>query len=209
MEVSRVAFGFVTTLQTLLTGGGLTAIGVVLAALAANWLGARRDKRRYEHEQAMAAQARHHEQAMAAETRRQERMEQAYIELLQYLSRQWRWARSVRPMWGETDAPGPLPEEEQWRIEALVTAYGSFEVACLISEWGDRAAKLEDADATIRVREESPNPSQQLDDEAMREHKAIPSYREAMLEADRAIRDRVREELAGRSNGSPLDPPSQ
>ena len=197
-----------TTLQTLLTGGGLTAIGVVLAAFAANLLGARRDKRRYEHEQAMAAQAqRHeqamakqtqdHEQAMAAETRRQERMEQAYIELLRYLSRQWRWARSVRPMWGETDAPGPLPEEEQWRIEALVTAYGSFEVACLISEWGDRAAKLEDADATIRVREESPNSSQQLDDEAMREHKAIPSYREAMLEADRAIRDRVRQELAG------------
>jgi hypothetical protein len=59
-----------TTLQTLLTGGGLTAIGVVLAALAANWLGERRDQRRYEHEQAMAAEA-----------RRQERLHEAYIEL--------------------------------------------------------------------------------------------------------------------------------
>jgi type II secretory pathway pseudopilin PulG len=197
-----------TTFLAILTGGGLTAIGVVLAALAANWLGARRDKRRYEHEQAMAAQAQRHEQAMAkqaqdheramaAETRRQERMEQAYIELLQYLSRQWRWARSVRPPWGQTEAPGPLPDEEHWRNEALVTAYGSFEVACLIAEWGDRAKKLEDADEAIRMVEESPNPSRQVDEEARQEMKAIPAYREALLEADKAIRDRVRQELAG------------
>jgi hypothetical protein len=137
----------VTTLQTLLTGGGLTAIGVVLAALAANWLGERRDQRKYKHEQ-----------AMATEVRRQERLEQAYIELLVYLSRQRAWARSVRPFWGQSPAPDPIPQEERWRVEALVTACGSREVLHLLEEWGEHAAKIESADATITEAETWNNP---------------------------------------------------
>ncbi len=171
--------------MTLLTGGGLVGLGGFVNGWLANRHAAKRDEQRYEHEQ-----------AMAAETRRQERLEEAYIELLGYLSRQWAWARSVRPFWGQFSAPEPLPQEERWRIEALVTAYGSQEVARLLEEWGKRAAAIEAADATIRDAE-SPNPSQQADDEARQTLKAMAGHKDAMQKADRAIRDQVRRELAG------------
>ena len=45
--------------------------------------------------------------------------------------------------------------------------------------------------------EESKNPSDQIDEQAMNEHKAIPVYKEAMHEADEAIRARVRQQLSG------------
>jgi hypothetical protein len=58
------------TYVTLLTGGGLIAAGAVVSGLLTNWLGSRRDKRGYEHEQKMAREA-----------RTQERLDQAYIAL--------------------------------------------------------------------------------------------------------------------------------
>jgi hypothetical protein len=187
-----------TTFLAILTGGGLAALGGLLSGWITNWLGDKRDQRKYAHERDMAAEARRHE-----------RLEQAYMELLNYLSRHWDWARSVRPFWGQPPTPEPLPREERWRIEALVTAYGSEEVRRLLKDWGERAAKIENADTTIRMVEKSRNASQQMEDEAREEHIAISSYKDAMWKADEAIRERVRQELAGRSNGSPLDPPSQ
>lgn len=175
-----------TTLQTLLTGGGLTAIGVVLAALAANWLGEKRDQRQYKHERAMALEA-----------RRQKRLEETYIELLKFLSHHADWAVSVRPFFEIIKAPDPLPRAEVQRITALVEAHGSPEVRRLMKVWEERAQKLSEADQIISVVEQSRRPSQELDAEAMDEHKAIPAYREAMLHAEEAIRERIRQELAG------------
>jgi hypothetical protein len=176
--------------MTLWTGGGLVAAGAVVGAVAGalltNWLGARRDRRTHEHEQVMAREA-----------RRQERLEQAYLELLRYLSHYLDWARSVRPIVGPVPVPDPLPREERWRIEALVTAYGSPEVLRLLREWGERAAKIEDVDATLRLLEQSRNPSPESDREAMQENRALPGYKQAMFDADKAIRDRVQRELAG------------
>ena len=43
-----------STYLSLLTGGGLIAAGAVASGLLANWLGSRRDKRGYEHQQKMA-----------------------------------------------------------------------------------------------------------------------------------------------------------
>ncbi len=65
---------------TLLTGGGLVAVSSVATGLLAGWLGSRRDKRGYEHEQKMAREA-----------RVQERLDQAYIALGEYLSRFEDW----------------------------------------------------------------------------------------------------------------------
>jgi len=45
--------------------------------------------------------------------------------------------------------------------------------------------------------EQSKRPSEQLDDEAMREYAAMPSHKTALWEAEKAIRDRVHQELAG------------
>ena len=166
----------------ILTGGGLAALGGLLS----DWIGARRDQRRYQHEQ-----------AMAREVRRQERLEQAYLELLTYLAHHWDWARSVRPMLGEIPAPDPVPAQERWRLQALVSAHGSPEVRRLLREWVECAAKIDSADAVIRMVEKSRNPSQQLDDEAQREHRALADYKRAMLQAEEAIRDQVHRELSG------------
>jgi hypothetical protein len=170
----------------LLTGGGLAAAGGLLSGVLTNLLGAKRDQRKYEHEQAMGREA-----------RRQERLAQTYIELLTYLSHYGDWAKSVRPMWGSFPAPDPLPREERWRIEAFVTAYGSHEVNELLHAWGEHATKIDDADDLIRRVEQSRNPSPQLDEQAQREHLALRSYKDAMWQADVAIRERVSQELAG------------
>jgi hypothetical protein len=102
---------------------------------------------------------------------------------------------TVRQSWSSSSSR--LPPEERWRIEALVTAYGSPEVLRLLHEWGERAAKVDRVDGMLRMLEGSKNPSQQFDEDTMREHRALPGYKQAMFEADKAIRDRVQQELAG------------
>jgi hypothetical protein len=174
-----------TTFLALLTGGGLAAIGGLLSGLVANWLGERRDQRKYEHERVMALEA-----------RRQQRLEQAYVELLGYLAHHAAWARSVQALF-DVKAPDPLADENVKRIEALVTAYGSDEVRQLLVQWIERGGKLAQASAVINTERESANPSQELQDEAHRELRAIPSYRDAILDVDSAIRERVRRELTG------------
>ena len=109
-----------TTFLAILTGGGLAALGGLLSGLVTNWLGDKRDQRKYEHER-----------AMALETRRQQRLEQAYIELLGYLSYHAEWARSV----GAVQGPDPLPREDIRRIEARIEAYGSPKVRGMLQEW--------------------------------------------------------------------------
>jgi hypothetical protein len=173
------------TYLTLLTGGGLTAAGVVASGLLANWLGSRRDKRGYEHEQEMAREA-----------RSQERLDQAYIALGEYLSRFGDWARSVHPFLGPVPGPDPLQPGERWRIEALVTAYGSEEVQRLLDRWGECAQRIENADVVIRMADESRDPSPELDQDALRERHALEDYRKAMRDAADAIRDQIQRELA-------------
>jgi hypothetical protein len=97
---------------------------------------------------------------------------------------------------GPVEAPDPLSRDEVRRVEALVESHGSLEVRALMREWRARA-QLADADATISLVERSRRPSQELDDQAQAEHRAIPAYREAMFDAAEAIRERVRQELAG------------
>jgi hypothetical protein len=174
-----------TTFLAILTGGGLAALGGLLSGWVTNWLGDKRDQRKYEHEQAMAAEA-----------RRQERLEQAYIELLAYLAHHAGWARSVRPMVA-VKAPDPLTDENVQRVEALVTAYGSEEVRQLLDEWFQRVAGLAAATATVAEAEEWNKPSEQLDAGTRKVLAAIPDYKQAVFDADSAIRKRVRQELAG------------
>jgi hypothetical protein len=172
----------VNTYLTLLTGGGLVAAGSVASGLLANWLGSRRDKRGYEHEQVMAREA-----------RIQERLEQAYLALGEYLSRFEDWARSVHPFLGPVPAPDPLQPGERWRIEALVTAYGSEEVQRLLDRWGECARRIEDADVVIRMADTARGPG--LDQDALRERHALEDYRKAMRDAADAVRSQIRREL--------------
>ena len=176
-----------TTFLAILTGGGLAVVGGLLSGLLTNWLGGKRDQRRYEHERAMAVEA-----------RRQGRLEQAYIELLDYLAHHAAWAQSVRPFLGAPPAPDPLPLPDLTRVGALVEAHGSPEVRRLMREWRERAGRIADADATIGMMEKNNNPSQEMENEARRMHLAIGGYRDAMFDAAEAIREQVRQELAGK-----------
>ena len=173
------------TYLTLLTGGGLIAAGAVVSGLLTNWLGSRRDKRGYKHERVMAREA-----------RVQERLDQAYIALGEYLSRFEDWARSVHPFLGPVPAPDPLQPGERWRIEALVTAYGSEEVQRLLDPWAECARQIENADVVIRMADGARGPSPELDQDALRERRALEDYRKAMRGAADAIRSQIQRELA-------------
>jgi hypothetical protein len=172
------------TFWALLTGGGLAALGALLSGVLTNLLGAKRDERRYGHEQAMAQEA-----------RRQERLAQTYIELLAYLSHYSDWAESIRPLKGP--ALNHVPREERWNIEALVSGYGSEDVNGLLRKWGEYANKLEDVAAALRRAEQSQNRSPKTEDWLQGQDQAIRMYKGLMAEIDEAIRNRVSQELAG------------
>jgi hypothetical protein len=120
------------------------------------------------------------------------RGQQAYIELLGYLSYHTEWARSV----GAVQGPDPLPREDVRRIEARIEAYGSPKVRGMLQEWREYVADLALAGVTSGTVEELPNPSQELDD-ARDELRRIPSYRRAIFQTAEAIREQVRRELGG------------
>lgn len=173
------------TFLALLTGGGLAAVGGLGSGLLTNWLGAKRDTRRYSHEQEMAREA-----------RRQDRLDLAYVELGKYLSRYGDWARAIRPLIGPVPVPDPLPTEERWRIESLVIAYGSDDVRRLLGLWEEQAKKIQNADQLIQLVEQTRNPSSGLDQEAHKEQLALPGYKEALFKAEAGMRDQMRRDLA-------------
>lgn len=168
--------------MTLLTGGGLLALGGFAVAL----LEARRDKSRHRHEQELAREA-----------RRQDRLEQAYLELGIYLARHEDWARSVRPFWGQVPAPEPMPPGERWRIQTLVTNYGSAEAQRLLGRWTELARKIENADQVIALADQARGPAPELEQEARQERLALEDYRKALYEAADDVRTQMNAELAG------------
>jgi hypothetical protein len=169
------------------------ALGAVIAAvsgLLTGWqnyrLASRRDQLTHAHEQQMTQEARH-----------QDRLERAYTELGIYLSHYADWARSVRPMLGPVPAPDPMLPQERWQIETLVTNHGSPQVQQLLKRWVEIARKIDNADAVIRLAEQARGSD--LDQEALRERKALEDYRKAMDEAADDIRAQMSAELDGRA----------
>jgi hypothetical protein len=168
----------VNTLLAVLTGGGLAVVGTVLTGLLTNWLNGRH----------------------AREVRRQDRLDQAYIELGQHLSHHEDWAKSVQPYWGSPAAPDPLTPQERWRIETVVLAYGSEKVRDLLDQWFKQARKIKEADDLISSVEKSHGPSAEIVQQADQEKLSLLDYKAAMQQADLAIRDQMRRELAGKSS---------
>jgi len=102
----------------------------------------------------------------------------------------------VHPFIGSVPAPDPLQPAERWRIEALVTAYGSEEVQRLLDRWGECAQRIENADVVIRMADKARGPSPELDQDALRERRALEDYRKAMRDAGDAVRSQIKRELA-------------
>jgi hypothetical protein len=174
------------TFLAVLTGGGLAALGGLGSGWLNNWLGSKRDERAHAHKRQMA-----HE-ALA-----QERLDRTYTDLGIYLSHMGEWARSVRPFIGPIPAPDPVPPGERWRIEALVENHGSPQVRRLLQVWGEVRLKIENADIVIEMGDKSADAT--LNEEAHKQRLAMESYRTALYESAKAIRDQMRKELAGQA----------
>jgi hypothetical protein len=187
------------TFLSLLTGGGLAAVGGAVAAWITNWLGSKRDERAHAHERQMA------QDALV-----QERLERTYTELGIYLARYADWARSIRPLWGPIPAPPPMPPEERWRIQTLVMNHGSPEVRRLLEQWGEQGKKIEDADATITSADSARGAEPELEEKARQERHALDGYKKVMQETADAIHEQMRAELEDRTEpGTSLAVPPQ
>lgn len=180
-----------STFLTLLTGGGLLAVGSTLTGWQTNRFSRKRDQ---------AAHA--HELTMAQEARRQDRLDRAYTDLGIYLSRHADWARSVRPIWGPVPPPERLTAEERWRIENAVKVYGSKEGRHLLAQREERFSKIQHADFTIRQADEAAGREHELEQMAQRERRALDGYKQAMYEAA----DRIRDQMSAELNGQPALP---
>ena len=174
------------TLLAVLIGGGLSAAGGLLGGWQSYRFGSKRDQITHAHEQQMAREA-----------LGQERLDRAYTELGIYLSHMAEWARSVHPFVGPVPAPDPMPDQDRWRIEALVTNHGSPEVRRLLDRWGEQRLKIQHADMVITMAEQSQSTG--LNEQARQERLALEDSRKAMYEAATAIRDQMRKELAGQA----------
>jgi hypothetical protein len=195
------------TFLAVLAGGVLAAAGGLLSGWETYRFGRKRDEITHAHEQQMAREAHAHEQQiarealghqqqMARDALAQERLDRAYTELGIFLSHWAAWARSVHPFMGQGAPPDPMPDEEQWRIETLVTNHGSAEVRRLLDKWGEQRMKIQEADIVITTAAQSRDPGV-LGEKADQEHEALLDYRSALHEAATAIRDQMRKELAG------------
>ena len=103
----------------------------------------------------------------------------------------------MQPFWGQIPPPDPLPPEDRWKVETLVTLYGSPDVRRLLDQWAEYARKIDYADDVIRRVKQSSNPSADLDAQAHQEQLALPDYKAAMDEVGEAIRGQMNRELAG------------
>jgi len=92
--------------------------------------------------------------AMAREERHQSRIADAYVALLEGAEKIGNWAALVRPVidTNPPQAPPPLPDvDAQYRVEALVNAYGSGEVKAALEEWRESVRAIRRADRKISV----------------------------------------------------------
>jgi hypothetical protein len=127
---------------------------------------------------------------------RRDRLHETYSALGMYLSRQADWARSVAPLWGPGTPVESPPRDGLWRVETLVTLYGSPEVQRLLTEWTEHARKVESAGDTISRLKKAANPSLDFSNQAHEEQTALPGYKAAMASADEALRAQMNRELA-------------
>jgi hypothetical protein len=175
-----------STFITLLTGGGLLAVGSILAGLQTNRFARQRDQT-----------AQTHQLHMAQEARQQDRLDRTYTELGIFLSHWESWARSVHPFMGPVERPVVMAQDELWRIETLVANHGSPEVRRLLDVWGEQRLKIVHADITISMAEQ--HNSADLNEQARQERLALEDHRKALHEAATAIRDRMWLELNGQA----------
>lgn len=132
------------------------------------------------------------------EERRQRRLEEAYIHLVTTLAERTPWVDKVYPMLTNTPEEytmPPLEEPEDFiKREAYITAYWSPDVQDLVQEWNKCLREVRNAGFDIQSFKEDGKDSGISGVEA---RKRLDEAKGKVRDADRKIRERVRDELMG------------
>ena len=102
------------------------------------WATFRAGREGRKHAEALSKQTAEHTERMAFDERQHKRLGDAYEEMLQIVARAHYWGDQVCPIF-DSDEPLPdLPsEDDQFRVQALLAAYGSDEVQQQFAEFGN------------------------------------------------------------------------
>ncbi|MEU4284852.1 hypothetical protein [Nocardiopsis dassonvillei] len=135
------------------------------------------------------------------EERRQRRLEEAYIHLVTILAERTPWVDKVYPIFTNTPEEytmPPLEEPEDFlKKEAYITAYWSPEVRDLVQDWNKCLREVRHAGFEVGDFKEYGRESGVKLSEA---RKKLDEAKNKTWEADRRIRERVRDELMGTTN---------
>ena len=143
--------------------------------------------------------------AVAREERQQRRLEEAYLEMLAALTAVSYWVFTVYPVFTSTPEeftmpPMPkLPDAE--RKEALWSAYWSPQVERLMKEWESAVRQLQQTGMTIGIGRSDVQFRQEPGIDMQAALLELPERKQKVIEADRRIREQVRLELLGKSDG--------
>jgi hypothetical protein len=154
--------------MALLTGGGLAALGGLTSGFLNDWMGKRRDERKYDNDAEQDARRYEHERRMAHEARHQERIARVYDETIILAGRAKIWVTYTRPMISFPGDPKPeLPSvEEQSRIQSLLSVYGSPEVQERYEAWRKVVSELTVMDFRLKLAEDAEAKGRPGDDTA-------------------------------------------
>lgn len=143
--------------------------------------------------------------AVAREERQQRRLEEAYLETLTALSHIYYWVFAVYPPITQTPEQytmPPLPElPDNARKEAAWTAYWSPRVEQLMDEWQLTVRKLQHAGMSISMARAAEAKGQQSGLDHPTLALELPGLKQAVVDADKSVRNQVRLELLGQSDG--------
>ena len=156
--------------------------------------------------------------AIAREERQQRRFEDAYTEMLAAVTRIRYWVYTVYPpltRTAEEFTMPPVPElPDAAKSEALWTVYWSPRVEQLMGEWEQSVRKLQVTGMVIGMgRAADASAQANLHIAASRESRIdvaaklieLEGLKQAVLDADKRVREQVRAELLGRDDGHAIE----
>lgn len=181
--------------------GSVATVAVGVAGIVATY---KAGSRQQETALLVAQQQADAQVAVAREERQQRRLEEAYLEMLAALRLVHYWVFTVYPVItsGDKFTMPPLPElEDHKRKEALWSAYWSPKVERLMGEWETAVRELQQLGATIGIARSTEASGQQTGIDLTAAFLELPGRKQKVIEADRQVREQVRLELRGESDG--------
>ncbi|XRQ07371.1 hypothetical protein ACN3XK_64520 [Actinomadura welshii] len=183
-----------------------TSTGTLVVGIAGIVATYKAGNRQQETALSVAKQQAEAQASAAREERQQRRLEEAYTDLLITLSHVDDWLHRVYPLITENKEQYTMPSmpEIPNRIEreAVLTAYWSPQIQRLHTDWRQAVAELRHTGMDIEYIQKQEELGRESGLNKAEILKSLPKQKEAVREADQAIRSQVRLELMGQSDGN-------